>query len=131
LSDPERLIGSCLAALNRQWHEENLLRERAEAEEVGRLRKLRRQQFWQTTGKPVLIGVGVVMVLALPLLLLATLPQLEANHSCLRRCSTLHGAKASEPEPRELQALKELSPLDELRSARQPDASPEPGDALC
>jgi hypothetical protein len=70
--DPTALAElSTRAALERQRHEEYLQRERARAEEASRLRKLRRQQFWKATGKPVLIGVGLVLVLALPLLLLA------------------------------------------------------------
>jgi hypothetical protein len=56
--------------LEQQRHEEYLRRERLRAEEAAHLRKQRRQQFWQATGKPVLIGVGIVLVLALPLLLL-------------------------------------------------------------
>jgi hypothetical protein len=60
---------SARAALEQQRHEEYLRRERVRAEEAARLRKIRRQQFWQAIGKPVLIGVGIALVLTLPLLL--------------------------------------------------------------
>jgi hypothetical protein len=57
--------------LKREQHEEHLQREQVKVEEARCLRKLRYQHLWQSTGKPAAIGVGIVLVLTLPLLVLA------------------------------------------------------------